>query len=114
MRVPVIEVFGKPDHLHQGKDLLLTFHAVCIKLVKVKPFSDQVGYSLSGIERSIWILKDDLHLLAVGVHIHLVEALAFEENITSGRLQQPKYTPAQRGFPAAGLPYQTEGLSLSD
>jgi len=55
-------------------------------------FADDVIYAHAGIERTKWILKDDLHVTAKSSHFATTgreQVAAFEQNFAGGRLNQP-------------------------
>ena len=71
----------------------------------------------AGVQRGIGILEDDLHPLAPVKQGGAAEAgdlLTLQGNMAGGRFYQAQYRLADRGLPAAALPYQAERFPLPD
>ena len=79
--------------------------------------ADQLIDGLSGVQRGIGILEDQLHILAGKAQlllVHLIDVLALEQDLTGGGLYQTQNGTAGSGLAAAGLTNQTQGLTLFD
>ena len=74
-------------------------------LVDDDGLADDLADRLSGVQRSVGILEDDLHILAQRLHIarvQLCDILAVEDDLAAVRLFQPVQAAQERGFAAAG------------
>ena len=86
-------------------------------LVDDDGLADDLADRLSGVQRSVGILEDDLHILAQRLHIarvQLCDILAVEDDLAGGRLNQAQNTAARRGFAAAGFTDHAKGLAFFD
>src|SRR5437016_6714297 len=66
------------------------------------------------IQRRIWILKDDLHLVSQFAQLalaHRGNVTSFEFNVTMCWFDEPKQAAAGSRFTASGFAHQTESLA---
>ena len=71
----------------------------------------------AGVQGSVWILEDDLDILAELQQILALEGgdvLAVEYDLAGGWLIQLHHGSAAGGLAAAGLAYQAQGLAAFD
>ena len=74
-------------------------------------FSDDTSNCHTGVQRGVWILKDDLHFSTQSAHITFIErrdALSFERDFTCCRLDQAKNGPSCGRLPTAAFPNQAQ------
>ena len=86
-------------------------------VVDVQPFHDRLPDGQAGIQRSVGILEDDLHVAAQGFELGSVEledVAAVEVGGPGGRIDQPQHGAPDGRLAAAGFADQAERLALLD
>ena len=79
----------------------------------VQRLADDVAHGHARVERGQRVLKDHLHVAAVGAHAGLRQAgqvLAQPRHRSAGRLDQLQHGAAERGLAAAGLADDAQGF----
>jgi hypothetical protein len=85
--------------------------------VNLQSLADDVAHPHTRVERSIGVLKNDLHLashiaqLALG---ELQQIPALKDHLAAGRFDESKNRSAQSRFAAARLADQAQSLALVD
>ena len=99
------------------KDLFHHFPALCFgaDLIYLKRRTDQIVNRHSWIQGAVWILENDLQLPAHFPHFFLVigkNVFPVIKYLSFCCRNQAENGSAKSGFSAAGLSYQTQGLSF--
>jgi len=77
--------------------------------------ADNITGALTGVKRTIRVLKDKLHFLAKGTYFVLWPGrniLSFEDNLSRCRTIKTKNAAGHRGFAAAALTDEAQCLAL--
>ena len=85
-----------------------------IELLDVHGLTDDIRYRLSGIQRRIGILKYDLHMISIGLHVLSYNGFSIIPDISRSRFFQPQDGSSQRGFSASALAHDSQRFTLSD
>src|SRR3990172_3697316 len=83
--------------------------------MNVQTFDHRVADRYTRIERSIRVLKDDLHVAAHGFQVSRLQRkhiLVIELYDARSWLDQPEHGTPHGGFAAAGFPHQTQRLAF--
>ena len=102
------------DPVHQltdlGKDLLPAH----LRVMDLEGLRQDLVNGLSGVQRGVGILENDLHLAADGAHILAAQGRqlrALEGDRAGSGLDQVQHQPPGGGLAAAGLTHHTQGLT---
>ena len=126
MRIAVGVLRVQAHALQHADDAVVTVLVVLSQLVDVDGLAHNVADGHAGVQGSIGVLEHDLHLTAVGQHVHrdlllgigqlagVVDHLTVIDDAAVGGLVQAQQGTAGGGLTAAGLTYQTQRLALVD
>src|SRR5215213_2132537 len=117
VRVAAGVLAAQANRLEQLVHPVEAFLLAVNQAVYVYTFGYNVAHDHARVQRGLGVLKDHLHLPIEDpalVARGLVDILAPEDNLAAGGLVEPDDYPPGRGFAAAGLADQPEGLPLVD
>jgi len=78
-------------------------------------FTDNITGALTGVKRTVWVLKDELHLLAKGTYSVLWpgrDILSLEDNLSCCGTIETKNAAGHSGFAAAALAHEPQCLAF--
>src|SRR5215204_1960600 len=118
VRVAVVVLGAQTNDLQELLHALLAIsRGVAAHIVGPQGLGDDVAHRHAGIQASVGVLEDDLHVPAHVEHAFAVVTqyvLALEDHLALRRLQQPEDEAGQRTLSAPGLAYEPERLSAPD
>ena len=104
------------DLVEQLCDLIVLFFIGQLE-VDVHALRDNLSDGHTRVQRSIWVLEDNLDVLAELQQVFSLQGgdvLAVKDNLAGGRFIQLHHSSAAGGFSAAGLAYQTQCFAAFD
>ena len=113
MRLALQHVRAQADLVEKLDHALLTLGSAH-RSVDGQRFPDDVGDALSGIERGVRILEDDLHAFAMTAQRRPAErgdVLSVDDNRPARWVDETEDQPRQCGFARAGLAHQAQRRS---
>src|SRR4030042_3648333 len=114
MGIQISRVRLHSHHLQELRHPRLAF-APSFYTDSAKPFFNGLADGHAGVERTIGILEDDLHLLAQRLHLvigYVADIFTFIDDPSLLRRQKPQEEPRDGRLAASALSDQAQGLAL--
>ena len=115
--VLVVGTHWQTYQIHQFFNSCSSFFSCFVNFVKFERFFDNLTDCHTWVERSVWVLEDDLHILTHLTHFivrEVVDVHAIVKNVAGCCFVQTKDNTAQCGFTTTGFTYDTKCFTFVD